>query len=154
MLGDMRQGKAAPAEAEILFRRLIKMVVTRDERFFALAARYFSLADVVEIMQRMIGTGLIGGNIMQIASLPVRPAASVISPRAPGRTTKIGRSGPRPLATTSRPSPKTGVGAVIFEVKHGPYAPIAEADIAAWGKGRSAAGLNAWYAKAKVGDKM
>lgn len=45
-------------------------------------------------------------------------------------------------------------GAVIFEVKHGPYAPIAEADVAAWGKGRSAAELNAWYAGAKVGDRI
>jgi cupin fold WbuC family metalloprotein len=45
-------------------------------------------------------------------------------------------------------------GAVIFEVKHGPYAPIAEADVAAWSKGRSAAELNAWYAVAKAGDKL
>jgi cupin fold WbuC family metalloprotein len=46
------------------------------------------------------------------------------------------------------------VGAVIFEVKHGPYAPIAEADVAAWSKGRAAQELNAWYAGAKVGDKI
>ncbi len=45
-------------------------------------------------------------------------------------------------------------GAVIFEVKHGPYAPIAEADVAAWGKGRSAAELNAWYAVAQLGDRI
>ena len=45
-------------------------------------------------------------------------------------------------------------GAVIFEVKHGPYAPIAEADIAAWGKGRSSAELNAWYTVAKVGEHI
>ena len=45
-------------------------------------------------------------------------------------------------------------GAVIFEVKHGPYSPIAEADVAAWSKGKSAAELNAWYAVAMVGDKM
>jgi len=45
-------------------------------------------------------------------------------------------------------------GGVIFEVKHGPYAPIAEADIAAWGKGRAAADLNAWYAVAEVGDRI
>jgi cupin fold WbuC family metalloprotein len=45
-------------------------------------------------------------------------------------------------------------GAVIFEVKHGPYAPIAEADVAAWGKGRSAAELNAWYAVARLGDSI
>jgi cupin fold WbuC family metalloprotein len=46
------------------------------------------------------------------------------------------------------------VGAVIFEVKHGPYLPIPEADYAAWSKGRSAAELNAWFAKAQVGDKL
>jgi len=45
-------------------------------------------------------------------------------------------------------------GAVIFEVKHGPYAPIAEADIAGWSKGRTAAELNAWYALAQVGDEI
>jgi cupin fold WbuC family metalloprotein len=45
-------------------------------------------------------------------------------------------------------------GAVIFEVKHGPYAPIADADIAAWSKGRTAADLNAWYAQAQVGDEF
>ncbi|MBU0621961.1 MAG: WbuC family cupin fold metalloprotein [Gammaproteobacteria bacterium] len=45
-------------------------------------------------------------------------------------------------------------GAVIFEVKHGPYAPIAEADVAGWSKGRSATELNAWYAVARVGDRM
>lgn len=45
-------------------------------------------------------------------------------------------------------------GAVIFEVKHGPYAPIAEADVAAWSNGRTAAELNAWYAQAQVGDEI
>ena len=45
-------------------------------------------------------------------------------------------------------------GAVIFEVKHGPYTPIADADIAAWGKGRSATDLNAWYAVAQLGDEF
>jgi cupin fold WbuC family metalloprotein len=46
------------------------------------------------------------------------------------------------------------VGAVIFEVKHGPYAPIAEADVAAWSKGRTAQELNAWYVVAQVDDKL
>ena len=45
-------------------------------------------------------------------------------------------------------------GGVIFEVKHGPYAPIAEPDIAAWSHGLDAATLNQWYAKAVVGDKI
>ncbi len=45
-------------------------------------------------------------------------------------------------------------GAVIFEIKHGPYMPIAEADIADWSKGRTAAELNAWYAAAQIGDRF
>ena len=50
------------------------------------------------------------------ASLLVFSAGSVRSPFAPGLTTKIGRSGPRPLARTNRPSATNGVGAVIFEL--------------------------------------
>lgn len=45
-------------------------------------------------------------------------------------------------------------GAVLFEVKHGPYTPITETDIAAWSKGCSAAELNAWYSTAHVGDAL
>ena len=45
-------------------------------------------------------------------------------------------------------------GGVIFEVKHGPYAPIADTDVASWSKGRTAAELNAWYALAQVGDEI
>ena len=48
--------------------------------------------------------------------LAVAPPGSVRSPRAPGRTAKIGRSGARPLATTYMPSAAIGVGAVIFEL--------------------------------------
>lgn len=45
-------------------------------------------------------------------------------------------------------------GGVIFEVKRGPYTPIAKSDIAAWSNGQEAVTLNAWYAKAQVGDKF
>ncbi len=55
--------------------------------------------------------------LQAIASLLVFPSGNVRSPRALGRTTKIGRSGPRPLATTKRSSAKIGVGAVIFELR-------------------------------------
>lgn len=47
-------------------------------------------------------------------------------------------------------------GGVIFEVKHGPYQPIAEADYAAWSPAADtadAARLNAWYAGAQVGER-
>jgi hypothetical protein len=61
VLDDLRAGKPVEHEAQELFHRLVKMVLTRDERLVALAERYFELADLVEIMKRMIGSGLIGG---------------------------------------------------------------------------------------------
>ena len=47
-------------------------------------------------------------------------------------------------------------GAVIFEVKHGPYRPIAEVDFAPWSPAAEtsqAADLVAWYATAQVGER-
>lgn len=47
-------------------------------------------------------------------------------------------------------------GGVIFEVKHGPYQPIDEADYAPWSPAADAgdaARLNDWYANAQVGDR-
>ena len=46
-------------------------------------------------------------------------------------------------------------GGVIFEVKHGPYAPIADADFAPWAASDGepqAAALMAWYRTAKPGE--
>ena len=40
---------------------LLRMLVSRDERVLTLASRYFRLEDLLQIGQRMIGTGLIGG---------------------------------------------------------------------------------------------
>src|SRR5688500_20362287 len=51
-----------------------------------------------------------------IPAFDVSPAGSVRSPAASGVTTKMGRSGARPLAITHKPSAKIGVGAVIFEL--------------------------------------
>ena len=48
-------------------------------------------------------------------------------------------------------------GGVIFEVKHGPYTPIAEADFAPWASGGDellAARLMRWYGVAKCGDRF
>ncbi len=48
-------------------------------------------------------------------------------------------------------------GGVIFEVTHGPYAPLTDADLAPWcgsGEGEEAARVNAWYARAQVGDRL
>lgn len=46
-------------------------------------------------------------------------------------------------------------GGVIFEVKHGPYRPIAPEDYAPWSPAdgsSQATVLNQWYAQARVGD--
>lgn len=61
MANDLRASLTINFEAEALFDRLIKMVATRDKRMAALVREYLTLADLVEIMQRMVGTGLIGG---------------------------------------------------------------------------------------------
>ena len=45
-------------------------------------------------------------------------------------------------------------GAVIFEVKRGPYAPIAEADVVPWAAGGAGEqALLAWYAVAQPGSR-
>lgn len=61
MANELRSSPALSFEAEALFDRLIKMVATRDKRMAALVREYLTLPDLVEIMQRMVGTGLIGG---------------------------------------------------------------------------------------------
>lgn len=45
-------------------------------------------------------------------------------------------------------------GGVLFEMKLGPYTPLGEDDVMAWSKGVDAATLNAWYARAQVGDRF
>ncbi len=52
----------AKSEEELKhLRRLLAMMVTRNERIQELAARYFEIDDLLDIGERMIGTGLIGG---------------------------------------------------------------------------------------------
>jgi hypothetical protein len=60
-LNALRAGEPADEASGELFERLLKMVVTGDERFQALARAHFDLEMLVEIVQRMIGTGRIGG---------------------------------------------------------------------------------------------
>ena len=49
------------ANGELLFKRILRMAISRDERVLELAQSYFDLRDLVNIGKRMIGTGLIGG---------------------------------------------------------------------------------------------
>jgi pyruvate, water dikinase len=56
-----RRGQLPPGAADRLLPELFSMIVSREERLRPLVERYFTLADVVEIWKRMIGSGLIGG---------------------------------------------------------------------------------------------
>jgi pyruvate, water dikinase len=53
--------RCSPAQAAETTGRLLRMVVSRDERILKLVGRYFDPAAVLDICKRMIGTGLIGG---------------------------------------------------------------------------------------------
>ena len=58
----LAEGSNASAEVHRTFlRKLLRMVVTRDERVLTLAEENMELCDVVAIGRRTIGTGLIGG---------------------------------------------------------------------------------------------
>lgn len=57
-----RKGPPPKSEEELEhLRRLLAMMVTRNERILDLAVRYFHIDDLLDIGKRMIGTGLIGG---------------------------------------------------------------------------------------------
>jgi hypothetical protein len=61
VLEEVELGVRPEGEATEIFRRLLRMMVTRDERLVALASRWLDLSDLLAIRKRMIGTGLIGG---------------------------------------------------------------------------------------------
>jgi len=61
LLEAIQRGEAQAEKADEYFRRLLRMAVSRHERMFGLAAKYLTLADLLDIGRRTIGTGLIGG---------------------------------------------------------------------------------------------
>ena len=54
------EGKLSP-QVEEMFHRILGMAFSRDERVLRLARKYFTLADLLKVRKRMIGTGYIGG---------------------------------------------------------------------------------------------
>ena len=61
VIDEVRLGVRPRGEAPEIFGRLLRMMVSRDERLVALASRWFDLDDLLSLRKRMIGTGLIGG---------------------------------------------------------------------------------------------
>jgi len=60
-LAAIRRGEAPPEKADEYFHRLVRMALSRDDRIRGLVEKYLTLADIIDIGKRMIGTGLIGG---------------------------------------------------------------------------------------------
>lgn len=56
-----RNGALPARESDLIFRRLLRMMITRDERVVTLASRYLGLDDLLAVRKRLIGTGQIGG---------------------------------------------------------------------------------------------
>lgn len=61
---DARAGRLARQKEQEVFQRLSRMVLSRDEAMLRLVHRYLSLADILEIRDRMVGIGLIGGKAL------------------------------------------------------------------------------------------
>lgn len=57
----VERGEKTDSDLNAHFEHLLRMVITREKPFGALARKYFTLDDLIGIMQRMIGSGLIGG---------------------------------------------------------------------------------------------
>ena len=60
-LKALQSCESCSIDDEALFKHMLRMVISRDERVLTLAEKYFDLKDLVAIGKRMIGTGLIGG---------------------------------------------------------------------------------------------
>jgi hypothetical protein len=61
VLAAVKAGNCPPEKEEETFRRLSRMMVSRDPGMLRLVSRYMGLEDVLEIHRRMIGSGLVGG---------------------------------------------------------------------------------------------
>ncbi len=61
---DARAGRCSKEREQEVFDRLSRMVLSRDENMLRLVHRYLSLSDILQIRDRMIGIGLIGGKTL------------------------------------------------------------------------------------------
>ena len=56
-----RDGRGVPGAEQRAFASLLRMMITRDERFAEMAGRHLSVDDLLAVRRRMVGTGLVGG---------------------------------------------------------------------------------------------
>jgi pyruvate,water dikinase len=82
VLEDLSSGARGSEKEQELFKRLARMVISRDERMLDLIARYLTLEDLLDVRRRMIGTGLIGGK--SVGMLLARAILRNVDPRLYG----------------------------------------------------------------------
>lgn len=58
---DFEAGTCTQERYDRVYHRVLELIISRDPPMRDLAARYFTLKDIIEIWKRMIGTGMIGG---------------------------------------------------------------------------------------------
>jgi pyruvate, water dikinase len=61
VLEKVNRGERPKEDADEYFQKLLKMVFSREERVLAMASKYLTLVDILNIRKRLVGTGLIGG---------------------------------------------------------------------------------------------
>ena len=61
ILRGMASGEYSKEDGDRIFKRLLRIAITRNEKLLRLAEHYLTLSDIIDIRKRMIGTGLIGG---------------------------------------------------------------------------------------------
>lgn len=66
LLDTAARPQTTPEEMESMRLRLLRMAISRHERMYDLARRYFTLTDLVQMGTRMLGTGLIGGKAVEM----------------------------------------------------------------------------------------
>ncbi len=57
----VRKGRGKPEEERSAFESLLRMMLTRDDRFAEMAGRHLTIDDLLAVRRRMVGTGLVGG---------------------------------------------------------------------------------------------
>jgi hypothetical protein len=61
ILDNYKRGETPKEKVNENFQRLVRLVISGDERVQGLAEKYLTLEDIIYIWKRMIGTGMIGG---------------------------------------------------------------------------------------------
>jgi hypothetical protein len=76
-LAASRRGEVQPEALRETTRRLLHMIISRNDRMLELAERFLAIEDLLAVRRRMIGTGLVGGKAagMLLARAILRQAA-------------------------------------------------------------------------------